>query len=98
MAAPLSAARRGFPAARSSVRPPDAVLVSPRPPFLDSDLLGRLSGLRLAAAAARAPGLAAVAGAPGHDVREHVLRRLVGGRLLLEPPLRQPAAAARPRP
>ena len=45
------------------------------------------------AARARA---AAAAARGAHDLREHVLGRLVGGRLVLEPPLRQPAARSSP--
>jgi hypothetical protein len=42
----------------------------------------------------RGPRPDADAAAPGHDLREHVLRRLVGGRVVLEPEVRQPPSLA----
>src|SRR5438105_10450725 len=95
MAAALSAARGRLPPPRSPLHPPDPLLLPARPPLLDAAVLGRLPLVPLAVAATRAAVLAAPRSAGRHDLRQHVLGRLVGGRILLEPPLRQPAPAAR---
>ena len=87
-----------LPAARPSVRAGDAVLVAPRAALLDARALARIPGLRAALARRRR-------GSPLPLLLPLVLmtyvnmcsRRLVGGRLVLEPPLRQPAARARLR-
>ena len=100
---PLPAARRGLPPPRPSVRAARrcsrrATASSPGLPCsgrATSGFAGRSCATRPRSA------WPLLLPAPGHDLREHVLGRLVGGRVVLEPPLRQPArpswpAASRP--
>ncbi len=92
------APRRRLPAPRPPLSVADVLLVAPRPALLDAGAVARRAGAaRLRAPRAWPGGAAAGAGRPD-GLRQRLLGRLVGRRLVLEPALRLAAAARGPGP